>query len=225
MPDIVLFGIGSPLCVDAEETCGRLGLNLLAGIRNRNSEVFLLKADAIRSPAEIDAALLRTPCLCPVFDPINRRIAWGEAAALGFMACGPLVDPTSVVASSTAIGDGSFVNAACVIGAAGKIGRFVVINRGAGLGHHARIADFVSVGPGVVIAGRVEIAAGATIGAGAVILPGICIGEAAFVGAGSVVTRDVPGRTKVFGSPARIIEKNLPEWTNLHEPGPIDRRK
>ena len=46
MPDIVLFGVGSPLTVDAEETCGRLGLNRLAGIRNREGEVFLLKRDA-----------------------------------------------------------------------------------------------------------------------------------------------------------------------------------
>lgn len=217
MADVAFFGIGSPLCADAEETCGRLGLNLKAGIRNREGEVFILKAVAIRSPAEIDAAVLRTPCVCPIFNPINRRIAWEEATALGFTAYGPLVDPTAVVASSTVIGEGSYVNAACVIGAAGEIGRFVVINRGAGLGHHARIADFVSIGPGVVIAGGVKIGTGAIIGAGAVILPGVCIGEAAFVGAGSVVTRDVPSRTKVFGSPARIIQKSLPAWADPHE--------
>lgn len=211
----MLFGIGSPLAVDAEETCGRLGWNVLAGIRNRDGEAFLLKAGAIRRPAEIDAMLLRAPCICPLFNPFNRRVAWEEASALGFKCSGPLVDPTAVIASSTAIGEGSFVNAACVFGAAGRIGRFVVVNRGSGLGHHARIADFASIGPGAVIAGRAEIGSGAVIGAGAVILPGVRVGEAAYVGAGSVVTRDVPDCTKVFGSPARAIGKNLPSW-----PGP-----
>jgi acetyltransferase-like isoleucine patch superfamily enzyme len=46
---------------------------------------------------------------------------------------------------------------------------------------------------------------GASIGSGATILPRITIGEHAMVGAGSVVTRNVPPRTIVWGSPARVL--------------------
>ena len=45
----------------------------------------------------------------------------------------------------------------------------------------------------------------ATIGTGATILAGVTIGEEALVAAGAVVTRDVPPRTLVAGTPARVI--------------------
>jgi acetyltransferase-like isoleucine patch superfamily enzyme len=46
---------------------------------------------------------------------------------------------------------------------------------------------------------------GARIGGGAILLPGIEVGAEAFVGAGAVVTKDVPPRTLVVGSPARVL--------------------
>jgi acetyltransferase-like isoleucine patch superfamily enzyme len=51
----------------------------------------------------------------------------------------------------------------------------------------------------------VRLARGCWIGANAIILPGVTVGENAVVGAGSIVTRDVPARTLVAGSPARVI--------------------
>jgi acetyltransferase-like isoleucine patch superfamily enzyme len=46
---------------------------------------------------------------------------------------------------------------------------------------------------------------GARVGGGAILCPGIEVGEEAFVGAGAVVTKDVPPRTVVVGSPARVL--------------------
>jgi len=46
---------------------------------------------------------------------------------------------------------------------------------------------------------------GVFIGANTTILPGVRIGEESFVAAGSVVANDVPPRTLVGGSPAKII--------------------
>ena len=51
---------------------------------------------------------------------------------------------------------------------------------------------------------------GARIGGGAILCPGIEVGEEAFVGAGAVVTKNVPARTVVVGSPARVL-RNVPE--------------
>lgn len=52
---------------------------------------------------------------------------------------------------------------------------------------------------------RVHIGARAFLGTRAVVLPGVTIGEDAIVGAGSVVRQDVPPRTVVAGTPARVI--------------------
>lgn len=43
------------------------------------------------------------------------------------------------------------------------------------------------------------------IGANVTVLPGVTIGEDAVVAAASVVTKDVPARTVVVGSPARVV--------------------
>jgi acetyltransferase-like isoleucine patch superfamily enzyme len=51
----------------------------------------------------------------------------------------------------------------------------------------------------------------ARVGGGSIICPGIEIGEEAFVGAGAVVTKDVPPRTLVVGSPARVLRDVHPE--------------
>ncbi len=45
----------------------------------------------------------------------------------------------------------------------------------------------------------------ATIGTSATIMAGVTIGEEALVAAGAVVTHDVPPRTLVAGTPARVI--------------------
>ena len=51
----------------------------------------------------------------------------------------------------------------------------------------------------------VRIGLGSWIGQNVVILPGVSIGAMAIVGSNSVVTRDVPERTIVVGSPARVL--------------------
>lgn len=46
----------------------------------------------------------------------------------------------------------------------------------------------------------------AVVGGGAVLMPGVTVGESAMVAAGAVVTQDVPPRTLVVGSPARVVK-------------------
>jgi len=63
--------------------------------------------------------------------------------------------------------------------------------------------------------GNVVIGEGSWIGEHAVIMPGVTIGKNAIVGANSVVTCDVPERTIVAGSPARILRvwsEALNDW-------------
>lgn len=56
------------------------------------------------------------------------------------------------------------------------------------------------------------------IGGGSMIMPGVRIGDESIVAAGAVVTRDVPPRSIVAGTPARVIRSDI-------EVGPFGRLK
>lgn len=77
---------------------------------------------------------------------------------------------------------------------------------------NTEIAEDVSVGHGVIIHGA-KIESGALIGMGSILLDNAVIGEEALVAAGSLVTgrTEVPPRTLVRGSPARVVRELTPE--------------
>jgi sugar O-acyltransferase (sialic acid O-acetyltransferase NeuD family) len=206
MKRIILYGVGSPLVIDVEESCKRLGLEIAAAIRNVPGPSYLSGDCAVTSIEEIADELKAVPLLLPMFTPANRRSASAEACGRGFVQAATVIDPTSIVSSSTRLGEGSYVNAGCTIGGAGVLGKFVVVNRAASIGHHAAIEDFVSIGPGAVLSGFIHLAAGVVIGAGAVLLPKVEVGANSIVGAGAVVTKSVPADCVVAGNPARIVK-------------------
>jgi sugar O-acyltransferase (sialic acid O-acetyltransferase NeuD family) len=158
-------------------------------------------------PADLTAALRGHPAVIPLITPGFRHRVVSEARAAGIGVFPPLIDPTSVLAPSSTVGEGTVVNAAAVFGGEVSIGRFVHVNRSASVGHHSVLHDFSTLGPGCVLAGRVEVRSGAFIGAGAVCAPKVRIGANAVVGAGAVVVRDVPPGAVVVGNPATVIRQ------------------
>jgi sugar O-acyltransferase (sialic acid O-acetyltransferase NeuD family) len=206
---IVIFGVGSPLAIDLEESCGRLGIEIIAAIRNVPGVSFVSDKQRVVEIDSLDSALMAIPFALPMFTPNHRRTALADALTRGFTQGATIIDPTSVVASSTILGEGSYINAGCTIGGAGKLGKFVLINRAVSIGHHASLDDFVSIGPGAVLSGFVHLGSGAVIGAGSVLLPKIEIGENTVVGAGSVVTKSMPENCFVLGSPARVVKMGV----------------
>jgi sugar O-acyltransferase (sialic acid O-acetyltransferase NeuD family) len=206
MKHVILFGVGSPLVIDLEESCARCGFDIVAGVQNVDGPIYVTAAVRLLVPTQLTPAELGYPFGLAMATPANRRRAFDAAVRLGFSRAATVVDPTSIVARSTALGEGVFVNAGCVIGGGGTIGDLALINRGANLGHHAVIEAFATIGPGVVIAGSVRVGRGAFIGAGAVVLPKIEIGNNAVIGAGAVITRSVPANTTVAGNPARVLK-------------------
>ena len=206
---IVIYGIGSPIVADVAETCRRLNLPVAAWVRNIEGPTYAPDGAPIVAADAIAAELLTHEFLVPLFTPGHRHAARDEARRRGFAKPAIVIDPTAVVASTTTLAAGCYVNSMANIGAAGRIGAFVFINRGASIGHHADIADFVSIGPGAIIAGSVRIGRGAVIGAGAVVLPDQEIGANAVVGAGAVVTKPVGPHTLVAGNPARVIKSGI----------------
>lgn len=200
---LLIFGAAGTLTADVEETLRRLGLPQPDLLMNRDGPARVLDPARLRPPAATDRG---ARFLCPLFTPANRRAAVAEALALGLEPAAPVVDPTAILAASTTLAEGCFLNAGCIIGAAGDIGAFVLINRGASLGHHAEVAEFASIGPGAVIAGEVSIGRDAMIGAGAVVAPRRRIGEGSVVAPGAVVLRDVPPGMMAIGNPARLAQ-------------------
>jgi sugar O-acyltransferase (sialic acid O-acetyltransferase NeuD family) len=218
MRQIIIFGVRSPMVADFEETCDRAGLTIAAAVRASAHPPRLLNRAPLVELADLGDAHRSTRCVVCAFSPLRRRELVGAAIAAGLRFDGPLVDPTTVIARSTRIGDGAFVGAGGVIGAAGRLGDHVFVNRASNLGHHLVIDDFATIGPGVTIAGNVRIGEGAVIGAGSTILPGVVIGARAMVAAGSVVRRDVADDTLVAGVPAKPTRLR-PSATAVHPPG------
>jgi hypothetical protein len=200
---VALFAVGSPIAAEYEETCRRLGIAIVAAVRNRPGPVYV--GVPVVDVASIRAGDVAARWIVPLFTPRNRATAVAEARDLGLAFADALIDPTAIVASSCTAGHGTFVNAGCVIGAHAELGEHVVINRAASIGHDVTIGAYGSVGPGAVIAGNVTIERGATVGAGAVVLPTVRVGEDAIVGAGAVAVDDVPAGSTVVGNPARPL--------------------
>ena len=204
MNGIVLFGAGSPICVDIVETCRRNGYAIVAAIRNVPGDVYVDASIRVLEAADVTPELALMPFVLPLFGPQNRRKALAAATELGFRNSAKLVDHTAIVASDCQVATGVFVNAGCIIAGAATLGEFAFCNRGANIGHHCRIGAFASIGPGAILAGLVEVGESSQVGAGAVILPEVKIGVGALVAPGAVVGRDVPDNSFAAGNPARI---------------------
>jgi len=207
---IVIYAVGSPIVVDVEESCKRRRLEVAAAVKNVEGPCFVSADVPVVNADDVSADIKRIEFLIPLFTPANRQSALEDARSRGFSRAATLLDPTAVIASSTSVGAGTYVNSGVVIGGAGRVGDFVFINRSASIGHHVEIDAFASVGPGAVIGGNVRLGRGAMVGAGAVILPKLEIGANSVIGAGAVVTKPVPAHCVAVGNPARVTRTGIP---------------
>jgi sugar O-acyltransferase (sialic acid O-acetyltransferase NeuD family) len=202
MQEIVIFGVRSPLVVEVEETCYRLGVAIRLGVSV--SGVPRLRGDfTIVSVEDLEDGLVTAPFVACAFAP-RRRMALFEMACQALEPATALIDPTAILSRSVRVEAGSYINAGVVVGSQSSIGRNVLVNRSSSLGHHTLLGDHVSIGPGVVLAGNIHVGAGSMIGAGATILPNIRIGADCLIGAGSVVRESVSDGTFVAGNPATL---------------------
>ncbi len=91
----------------------------------------------------------------------------------------------------------------------------ITIGSGVRIGRNVSIRDWN--GPHVIVSDTYKNHAPVHIGnkvwlcTGCSIMPGVTIGDGAVVAANSTVTKDVPPRTLVGGSPAKVIKENI-EW-------------
>ena len=120
---------------------------------------------------------------------------------------GVATHPSTTIASSVSIGEGSMIFHGSVIQARAKLGRHVIVNTAASIDHDCRIGDFVHIGPHCTLCGLVNVEDGVDIGAAATTIPGVTIGKGSIIGAGAVVLKDIPPYSVAVGVPARVIKQ------------------
>ena len=195
-----VIGVSSPYAWELAESLQRLGtsaqfLDNIGGADARLPGLTRLGAHHDRT----------SPFIIGLSSAQHRAQAAWSLAVSGFSVPMALVDPSAIVASSSTVMHGAYLNAAVVVGSHTVIGCHSNLNRSASIGHDNVLNFAVSIGPGAVLAGGITVEAIASIGAGATLLPGIRIGRRAVVGAGAVVTRDVEPGAIVVGNPARVL--------------------
>lgn len=117
------------------------------------------------------------------------------------------IHPRSVIAPTATIGGGNWISCLAEVSTDARIGDNNIIYSGTLVEHDAVIEDGVLLSAGVVVSGRAKVKKGAIVGIGAIIMLRKTVGVFSVVAAGSLVTKDVPERTLVMGTPARIIKK------------------
>jgi sugar O-acyltransferase (sialic acid O-acetyltransferase NeuD family) len=212
---IILYGAGSSLIVDLEETCLRCGIEVIAIINNYPAPPQAMQIEKVVTLNEHTLEFSNHRVFIALFTPGNRKFAYEEATRYGAKHFAPLIDPTAILPTRLVVEEGVYINSGVVIGAQSRLGAFSFVNRATTLGHHAIISEYASIGPGVVTGAHVKVGQGAVIGAGATILPGISIGNNAVIGGGAVVTQNVPNNTLVVGNPAKIKKAGITGYNEV----------
>lgn len=116
-----------------------------------------------------------------------------------------LIDPKADIGDHVTFGEGCIIFTPHVIDSGASFGDFVTV-MGSTISFDASIGDYSTL-TGFANTTTATIGKRVYVGSHAVVLEGLSVGDDAHIGAGSIVIRDVPERVKVFGSPARVIEK------------------
>jgi sugar O-acyltransferase (sialic acid O-acetyltransferase NeuD family) len=219
--ECVLYGVGSPFVEDVREAFVRLGWTVRGGVANIETSFQPARFAPIVGRDEIPPDWLALPVVLPLVTPGHRWSLEREVLELGFQSFASVVDPTAIVASTTAVGEGAVVVAGAVLGAESMLGRLACMNKAAVIGHHVTLSDYSTLGPGCVVCGTVTVGRGAFVGAGAVVNPGVSIGANALVGSGSVVLHDVPERTLVVGNPAVVVREGIAGYNDVAVGDPV----
>lgn len=217
----ILYACRTAYASEVAEIIWRSGGEIRALVDNLASgDPFVSPLGTVITPDQVDDRMREGAVVIPLLTPGYRHALYAEARALGFADFSPLIDPTSVVARTSRVEEGTVLNAGVIVGAVASIGRFVHVNRSASVGHDAVIEDFATLGPGCVLAGHVTVCRGAFIGAGVTCAPKITVGANSVVGVGATVVRDVPPGGVVAGCPAKLIRTDPTGYGGVAVPYP-----
>lgn len=147
-------------------------------------------------------------------DQFNRRVSIGDllteradnAAMYGFGEGTTMYDNVLVL-GDVRVGRHTWIGPGCILDGSGgglEIGDWCSISAGVQIYTHHTVKRSVSLGAEPVDYASTRIGNGVYLGPNTIVQMGVAIGDQAVVGANSLVNRNIPPRTKVFGSPARV---------------------
>lgn len=119
------------------------------------------------------------------------------------------IHPSSHVAATAQIGDGTVVYPMCNIDHNAHIGKGCLINNSVVVSHDALIGDCCYLSPGVILSGKVTIGENSFLGSGVTVSNGVKIGKNVQIGIGTLITKDIPDNVSVLGSPPRTFHRKL----------------
>lgn len=122
---------------------------------------------------------------------------------------GTAISTSAIVSDRAKIGEGSVVMQGSILQSDCRIGRHCIVNSGASIDHECVLEDYVHISPHATLCGNVQVGEGTWVGAGTVVNPGIKIGKWSIIGSGSVVCKDIPDGVVAYGSPCKVIKKNV----------------
>lgn len=127
------------------------------------------------------------------------------------------VHPRAAISDTAQLGRGNIIGPGVTIDTDSVLADHCILNPGVVIAHDCTIGSGVLFGPGACVGGRVAIGEAAFIGLGANVVSRTTLGDGAVIGAASTVLEDVPVRTVVIGTPARVVSQvdEASDWSRL----------
>jgi sugar O-acyltransferase (sialic acid O-acetyltransferase NeuD family) len=116
-----------------------------------------------------------------------------------------LVDPSSSVSRTAAIGVGCVIYPNCFIGANARIGDYAFVLSGCVISHDDVLEEGVTLASGVMLAGEIHVEADCYLGQSCTVRQKLRIGRGSMIGMGAVVIADVEPNSVMVGNPARKL--------------------
>lgn len=118
------------------------------------------------------------------------------------------IHPTSLIAESAKIGEGTVISHNASVGPKAEIGSFNLINSRSTIGHDVIMGSYNQVGPQVVLTGHTKVGDENLIGTNACTIPNITIGNRNLIAAGMTVYKDVrDDQTVLFRHKERLVKQ------------------
>lgn len=143
----------------------------------------------------------------PIGDYIVDR--WEKAKELGF-GDGASIYDSSLVIGDVKVGANTWIGPFTLLDGSGglEIGSFCSVSAGVQIYTHDSVKWAVSGGVNEIEKAATTIGSRCYIGPNTIISKGVKIGDGCVIGANSLVQNDIPSKSKVFGSPCKIIDES-----------------
>ena len=131
---------------------------------------------------------------------------WERARELGFGE-GTSIYDSALVIGSVSVGKNTWIGPGVVLDGSGglEIGDYCSISAGVQIYSHDSVAWAISGGAATYHKTRTAIGSRCYIGPQTVVSRGVSIGDGCIIGAKSLVLHSVPGGSKAFGVPCRVV--------------------